>query len=231
MRRRQTQQRQPAWKKEEDGEALPPARPKKMPRGVTAASILASSVPTTAPRASDALADVLRRRRGVQTASSSSSACAADEMKPSTTAGHPKCFYSGLGNESECSGNKKSRIVQHVFPCGKLGDIYCQECWKHVTSQEGKEDLKCQLLGHPRRTQNLPDEGWSASGGDVEHLCIGTEADDLVQHVHKGEQLDLYCMKCWNEFKEDPAYVNLLDVPCVAPSAHLARAGIAFECV
>ena len=204
MRRRQTQQRQPAWKKEEDGEALPPARPKKMPRGVTAASILASSVPTTAPRASDALADVLRRRRGVQTASSSSSACAADEMKPSTTAGHPKCFYSGLGNESECSGNKKSQIVQRVFPCGELGDIYCQECWKNVTSQEGKEDLKCQLLGHPKCTQFMPQEGQEA-----DNICIGTEEDELVQHVLEGELLDVYCVTCWNGFKERPEWYDL----------------------
>ena len=172
-----------------------------------------SATSATKRRASDALSETLRRLR-LHAASSSSGGPAADGLTPSTQAGqkpgHPKCLYYLWGDDgdkgkSDCIGNKQSRIVVHVFPNGKFGDIYCQECWNNVTSQDGKQSIKCQLLGHPRCTQFTAE----SSQGGADHICIGTEEDELVQHVHEGALLDVYCVTCWNEFKARPEWSQL----------------------
>ncbi len=123
------------------------------------------------------------------------------------TTGHPLCIYSrrdGSDDDPLCDGSMESRIVRHVFATGKLGDIYCQECWYKITAHEERKHLMCRQLGHPKCTQFVP-----AEGHDADHMCVGTDEDELVQHVRQGELLDVYCVTCWNGLKQSAKYKDL----------------------
>ena len=43
--------------------------------------------------------------------------------------GHPMCLYYDAETEDQCNATLKARLVQHVFPNGQAGDVYCDKCW------------------------------------------------------------------------------------------------------
>ena len=113
-----------------------------------------------------------------------------DDAKP---AGHCMCTM-----EDDCVGNKQSRLVRHVFPSGKYGDIYCDTCWDVLLRKQPK--LECEKLGHPRCAQDVPGDEDASHLPD--HQCTGNPDDELVQHVHEGKKYSTYCVACWSGFKK-----------------------------
>eukprot|EP00959_Pyramimonas_sp_CCMP1952_P411138 8615568-Pyramimonas_sp.AAC.1 len=120
-----------------------------------------------------------------------------DPEKPSASSGcgpgHSKCTYYDDDTDDKCMAPLTARLVQHIFPDGTAGDLYCDWCWRGLVNIQPK--LQCKELGHPMCAHNKPD---AALPYEPHHTCIGSPEDDAVERMIGQNKCDTYCVTCWS---------------------------------